>query len=169
MMQFFTGSTSIPLSSRQHTSLQPLQERAVVTKTEGDYVWVSVVDKPGGCDGCASKSACGSFNLFKPLIDESVAKNNNNIKIRNTLNVDKGQEILIEISSQSLLKSTFLVYLLPLLILFAGAVIGKQLGGELVSTVLGILGLILGLFIVKIMLSKTTFKQRLEPMMVIPD
>lgn len=164
-MQPIEPHSSIP-SIKPQGSLQPLQERAIVTKIEGDYAWVSVVDKSSGCETCSSKGACGSFNLFKPLVDEKLANNNNNLKIRNTLHLVVGEALVIEMSPQSLLTSTFLLYLLPLFMLFIGAVIGRQIGGELTSTILGMLGLIVGLFLVKSILSKTSFKERLEPTMV---
>jgi len=157
--------------STQEQHLKPLQERVIVTRTEGDYAWVTVMDNAGGCDSCASKGACGSFNLFKPLVDEKIAiKNNNNtLKVRNRLNASKGDEIIIEMSSQSLLKGTFLVYLLPLFMLFAGALIGQAISGELLSTVFGIMGLIIGLFFVKNMFSNTSLKETIEPKMVEND
>ena len=170
-MQPLQTNIQSPLQSQ--SSLQPLQERVKVIKTEGEFAWVSVVDSFGGCDSCASKGACGSFNLFKPMLDsklDAMASNNanrNNLKVRNTLHVATGDEVIIEISSQSLLSGTFLVYLLPLFTLFIAAVLGKQIiGSELASAIAGIIGLMLGLFFVKLILSKTTFKERFEPMMV---
>jgi len=170
-MQPLQSNIQPPLQSQ--SSLQPLQERVKVIKTEGEFAWVSVVDSFSGCDSCASKGACGSFNLFKPMLDSKLnAKtsnndNRNNLKVRNTLHVATGDEVIIEISSQSLLSGTFLVYLLPLFTLFIAAVLGKQIiGSELASAIAGIIGLMLGLFFVKLILSKTTFKERFEPMMV---
>lgn len=141
---------------------QLIQQRVIVKKTDGDYAWVMVADG-SGCGSCSSKNVCGSANLLKPLIDAN--SKNKNLKVRNTLNAQVGNEVMLELSSSDLLKGTLLAYLLPLVTLFVCALLGKYFFGELASALFGIAGLFAGLFWVKNIVTGISGKRMIEPEM----
>lgn len=54
---------------------------------------------------------------------------------RNPLGAKPGQPVMIEVQEVGMLKSAFIVYMLPLIAMFAGAVAGGYLAGQLAKDV----------------------------------
>lgn len=117
------------------------EEKAVVSYTEGEFAFLETHNNPS-CDNCSSKSGCGqvsSIFTFKPK---------NKLKVNNTFNLKAGDEVIVAMPYDKLLKATFLMYVLPLLLLFMFALIAKLALGEPASMIAGILGLLTGLLLV---------------------
>lgn len=54
------------------------------------------------------------------------------LEARNTLGAKPGQRVMVEVQEVNMLKSAFIVYLLPLIAIFAGAMLGGYLAERLV-------------------------------------
>lgn len=150
---------------------QLIQQNVIVKKTDGGFAWVILDEEfssAGGCGSCSSKNACGSSSFLTSFLDSNSDENSENkyLKLPNTINAEAGDKVLLELHSKNLLKSTFLAYLLPLASLLLFALIGRLLFGEATSAILGIAGLFIGLYLVKFIVSNTSFKKTIEPVMV---
>jgi len=130
------------------------QETATVSQIEGDYAYLQP-STTSGCGQCSLKSSCGNFNFFEssPSL----------LQVRNTLDLKVGDTVVLGIPSHSLILSVMILYLLPLFSLLLLAVIGKAVGDELGSILLGLLGLGLGILLTKKIVSNSSIKTQLKP------
>ncbi len=143
-----------------------IHQTVIIKKIEGQYAWILSAED-SACASCASKNSCSSTNLLKPLLDATLK--NEGLRVINSLNAAVGDRVDIALSSSSLLRATVLAYLLPLLGLFIFAWLGKLFFGEVASIIMGLTGLFVGLYLVKIRLSGTRAKTGIEPVMVKPS
>ena len=91
-------------------------EQGVVERTEGDFAWVRA-RKKSACSSCASRSHCSSLNGNTAML----------VKTSNTLKAKKGETVSFQVNSGTLLKYTFIIYILPIIGLLAGALSAGRL------------------------------------------
>jgi sigma-E factor negative regulatory protein RseC len=109
-----------------------ITETGIVTDTNLSLAWVKTT-RVGACEGCSSKSSCGAANSQKETI----------VKVKNTLNVEKGDQVVIGLESGPILFLTFLLYVFPIISLTVGALIGNgiapylQMNPSLISMIVG--------------------------------
>ncbi len=124
-----------------------IEEEARVVAVDGDRV-VIAVEKTSSCNSCSANNSCGTSSLaryfnFKPP----------ELSIENTLQARAGDRVLVSMQDTLLMSGSFLLYIVPLLCLFAGAFLGKSLtveaDGEWLQIVSGFAGLLLGLYLVR--------------------
>ena len=90
-------------------------EHATVTVVSPDGTWVEA--KPSAaCEGCASRGSC-----------HAVGKERNSVQVINRLDARIGDTVVITFATGSLLKALFLLYMVPILALLAGACTGHWL------------------------------------------
>ncbi len=131
-------------------------EKAEVSYIDGEDVFLKTSNK-ASCGECTSKASCGSVKLFKPVVGNDI------IKIKNTLGLNKGDSVVLELPSSTLLLGTFLIYLFPLISLLFFAVLGKFVGGEGFSILSGLAGLAVSLVLVRKYLAQKTVSQKFTP------
>lgn len=107
-----------------------MREEGIVIKASGDLCEVSVRRKTACGENCAScKATCGAREQI------CVAKN--------ILGAVVGDRVVIEMDSQKVLKSAFLVYILPVLVfLVIFAIISENGGSQLVSALCSVVAAI---------------------------
>ncbi|MDY0207378.1 MAG: SoxR reducing system RseC family protein [Pseudomonas sp.] len=93
-----------------------IEEPGVVVSVEADGVWVATQRKTT-CGSCAAKAACGQ-GLLNSL---SADKKPHTVKVRSDLQLREGDQVTLGISEDSLVRGAFLVYIVPLLLMFAAA------------------------------------------------
>ena len=87
-------------------------EHATVTVVSPDGTWVEA--KPSSaCESCASRGSC-----------HTVGKERNSVQVINSLDARVGDTVVIAFATGSLLKALFLLYMVPILALLAGACAG---------------------------------------------
>jgi sigma-E factor negative regulatory protein RseC len=122
--------------------LNRLNETALVTKQEGPLVWVATQSKLA-CSSCKVASSCGTGiieNYFSGKVFETL--------IENSLEAQVGDLVEISVPKSSLTLASILLYVLPLLGLVIGAVIGDALNlAELSVILLSFLGIALALIV----------------------
>ncbi len=117
-----------------------IEETAHVVEAEGEYAWVET-QRRSSCGSCAVKG-CGTGALSKIFGGRS-----QRLKVLNPVHAKPGDQVVLGIREWDLLKGSLTVYLLPLLTLFGGALLGEvlapQWGGEAetLSVLFGVLGL----------------------------
>lgn len=122
-----------------------IEETAHVVETQGEYAWVEA-QRRSSCGSCAVKG-CGTGALSKIL-----GKRGQRMKVLNPVDAKAGEEVVLGIREQDLLKGSLAVYIVPLLTMLAGALLGEVLApqwgsdSEALSLSLGLLGLAGGFF-----------------------
>ena len=92
-------------------------EKGIVEKVENDFAYVRAQRK-SACGGCASRSHCSSLHS---------SGNTMLVKTSNTLKAKKGETVSFQINSGTLLKYTFIIYIVPVLGLLLGALSAGRL------------------------------------------
>ena len=103
------------------------------------------VNRSGGCSSCSASGACGTgvlsiyfdgFSIFNRPLQE---------------NVKVGDFVVLEISSKELFYRAFQLYILPLLALFAGGIVGGFYfpTNELWQILMGFSGFFISLLLLK--------------------
>jgi sigma-E factor negative regulatory protein RseC len=90
-----------------------VEEKGVVESVNGTMA-VVIADRRSGCEGCKEGNC---------LVSEDTAT----IECLNIAGATVGQTVRVRFRPGSYLKGTFLVYGLPVIFLFAGAILGKSL------------------------------------------
>ena len=92
-----------------------MEEEGIVVRVTGATASVRM-DGGGGCDSCASSGACKAGSGDRVLDAD------------NPIGAAEGQRVLVRICSAGFLKASFIVYMGPVVALFAGAILGGEAG-----------------------------------------
>lgn len=141
-----------------------LEESGRVVALDGEHAWVQTIRK-SACASCEAKSGCGQGVLSR--ISDGKA---NQVLVANTLKLKVGDEVLLGIPEDMLVKASFVVYLIPLLCMITAAAITDKwlLAGEGWTALAGIVGLMSGFLIVKGYSGYHANDQRFCPKMIRP-
>ncbi|WP_172419086.1 SoxR reducing system RseC family protein [Candidatus Nitrosoglobus terrae] len=127
-------------------------EKARVVATDATYAWVEKVQDIG-CNFCVASNECGTREITRYLIKKPMI-----IKAFNPIGAEIGESVIVGISGKAFLLNAFLLYIMPLLIMFLGAGLGEILvqyfgSGENIVIWLslgGLLGGVLGMRHIKL-------------------
>lgn len=127
-----------------------LEMRAIVIEVQGEEASVRPMES-GGCGHCDSEGGCGSGALTKLFCSNKPRQ----FKVDNRIRARVGDEVQVSIPDGVLLRGAMKMYVLPLLLLLAGGVVGVALAGENASrdayAVAGaIIGLVAGFIVAKL-------------------
>lgn len=122
-----------------------MTETAQVITTEGDYAWVETQRKTT-CGSCAVQKGCGTSVLAKVLGNRT-----SRIRVVNTIGASTGEMVVIGVEDGMLVRTSFAVYAMPLILLLLGGLAGGMLADALqwearegATATGGVLGLLLG-------------------------
>ena len=90
-----------------------IEELAVVVKVENHQVWVES-GQASGCGGCQQKASCTTNAIGSVLKKKSVP-------VDCDIQLKTGDEVVVAIDENLLLRASLLLYLMPLIALFTGA------------------------------------------------
>jgi len=97
-----------------------MKEEGIVTGASGDVARVKV-RRSDACSGCGSQGVCHSLGGDVDMEVEAM----------NTAGGTVGDRVLLELPSSSVVKIAFLVYMIPVICLVAGAIAGTKLAPSL--------------------------------------
>jgi len=97
-----------------------ITENGIVTQANPSSAWIKTT-RSSACEACASRESCGTENNREEMI----------VIVKNTLNVGKGDPVVIGIKTSPMLFLTFLLYVFPIILLLIGALIGNSLASSL--------------------------------------
>ncbi|MDP2829822.1 MAG: SoxR reducing system RseC family protein [Sulfuricellaceae bacterium] len=125
-----------------------LEAEGTIVSTTPDETWVET-SRASACGSCSSKDGCGTTTLNQMLGTKKSA-----FKVLNPIGARAGERVVIGVEEAALLKSSALVYLLPLVLLLLGAMLGGLLAPDNTQpdayAAAGMLaGLIAGFFLLK--------------------
>lgn len=146
-----------------------IEEHAQVVALNADGVWVET-QRRTACGQCAANKGCGTATLAKVL-------GNKRSRVRalnpNATSVAVGDEVIIGIDEQALVRGSLAVYTLPLLTMFIFGLLGQVLGTQLLSESLelmiiafSIFGLILGFVWVRLFTRRIASDERYQPVLL---
>ena len=114
-----------------------IEEVGTVVELKGKLIAVVMCTKSSLCENCATNGNCA-------LGDDD---NTRLIEVQNPLAAEVGEQVRIATTTKSFLQSSFLLYIVPLIALVIGAIVGN-LVGENITTGLdpNLLSAIFGVF-----------------------
>jgi sigma-E factor negative regulatory protein RseC len=125
-----------------------LETRAVIVQVKGQYALVRA-SHVNGCAQCNGKG-CGAAKLSRLFCSKP-----RQFQVDNPINAGVGEEVVISVAEGAILRGIGLVYLLPLLLMVIGAMLGNawvwQSAGqhEGYATAGALFGLVAGFIAVK--------------------
>ena len=119
-----------------------IEETGQVVECQGRFAWVET-RRASTCGSCSASKGCGTATLAKVL-----GQRRTRTRVLNDLGAGVGDEVVIGLPEQALVRGALAVYLVPLLGLLAGGLFGAYLAQrllvadpELFTMALGGLGL----------------------------
>ena len=136
-------------------------EKGIVEKVENGFAYVRA-PKKSACGNCASKSHCASMHGGSYML----------VKTSNTLQAQKGEMVSFQINSGTLLKYTFIIYLVPVLGLLLGALSAGRLANimglnnSLALVVFTLSGLGVAVYLSRLIIRKNNSNNELIPTII---
>lgn len=120
---------------------------------------LSIVEVGGEfCNSCLSKEKCFFHRERDKLIE-----------VENKVNASPGDFVLLEIPPKNYILSTFVIYIIPIIFMFIGAILGEYYfkkifyrGVNISSIIFSFLFLIIALFVTKILQRFIFFRPKIE-------
>jgi sigma-E factor negative regulatory protein RseC len=139
-----------------------IEERGRVVALESGAVWVETLRK-STCSSCSANAGCG-----QGLMDKlGVGRSRGLVRALCDLQVQVGDSVVIGVREDLLVRGALLVYLLPLVCLFAGALLAQALGLiEPLVILLGLVGLFVGWLVVRWRSRQTVADPALQPVVL---
>lgn len=104
-----------------------LEMRAIVVRLQGDDVLVEAKGG-GGCGHCDSEKGCGSGKLSQMFCSKP-----RQFKVKNEAHAAVGDEVQVSLADGVLLRSSVLMYVMPLALLLSGGMLGAHWASDAVS------------------------------------
>ena len=114
-----------------------IEEAGTIVELKGKHTAVVMCKKSSFCEHCAANGSCTIGD------DDHIRL----IEVQNSFGATVGERVLIATTTKSFLQSSFLLYIVPLIALVLGAIVGK-LAGENLATGLdpNLLSAVFGVF-----------------------
>jgi len=125
-----------------------IEEIGTVVELRGKHVAMVLCQKSSLCEHCPTSGACHIGDNGRERVVEA----------RNPLGAAVGDRVRVAVSTRSFLQSSFLLYIVPLIALVVGAVIGKLVGErlqtgpdpDLLSAIFGVFFLIGSFLVIRV-------------------
>ena len=131
---------------------------ALETQADISIATLEIVRKTA-CGLCGQTRGCGNSIWGKLLNHKSV-----NFTAQNSIDANVGDSVIVGIDEAALVKSALLLYIVPLVSMFFGAILASQLIGAEAASILGAgAGLVLGFLWVKGHTAGRTYYQNNQP------
>jgi sigma-E factor negative regulatory protein RseC len=140
-----------------------IEERAVVAEVGPGYVWLDI-QRQSACGACHASAGCGTAALAKVWSGRSTR-----VRAMSELPLQAGDVVIVGLADGVLLRGALLAYLLPLVLLLAGALLGESAfagAGEEPVILLGVLGLGLGFLAVRTLSRRLRHDPRYQPVVL---
>ena len=128
-----------------------IEEEATVVAVEGDFAIINVA-RQSTCGQCAAAKGCGTS-----VFANWYGKRMNQMRVINPIQASVGDQVIVGMKEDALLKASLLIYLMPLVVMGAFAIIGRWLAGQLFHVdvsdamlmLFAVVGLLLALYVVR--------------------
>jgi sigma-E factor negative regulatory protein RseC len=141
-----------------------IEELGKVVAVEDDWAWVET-ERKTVCGQCAANKGCGTSVLAKVF-----GQKTNAIAVVKSLPVKIGDQVVIGIDENSLVKGSLLIYALPLVLFIAFGLLGEVVSGQVLlsntdglTVIFALIGLAGGFFWLKSISSQIRLDPRYQP------
>lgn len=140
-----------------------IEEHAIILSTESGVENQSVatieVVRQTACSLCGQTRGCGNALWGKMFAHKATS-----FKAQNNINAKTGQSVIVGIDEKALVKSALLLYIVPLVTLFIGAILALQVSDSDLSAMFGaVVGVLAGYFWVKAHTLGRSYDQSHQP------
>lgn len=124
-------------------------EEGTITKVSGNTAWVKV-RRSSMCDACNHQRTCLVLGGGETMEAEAL----------NTAGAQIGDRVLLQIPSTLLVKVSFIFYMIPVIFLISGVILGMKMARnyslepELGAIIMGIIGCFLAFLIIRLFAKK---------------
>lgn len=121
-----------------------IEEQVVVTSISAQGAWVEGIQQ-SACNSCSAKTGCGqhtmsqlgrSVTIWLPFSDINEEHSHADLQV--------GSQVVVGLPEGAILRSTLVLYGIPLIALVFGAVSGNALWGEVGSIFTAVITMVLG-------------------------
>ncbi len=141
-----------------------ITETGRIVAIENDGLWVQTI-RQSACAQCSAQKGCGQAVLARMGREPGYIKVGLQDYQASDFQLD--EFVQIGIGEDVLVKSTLLIYIIPLLTLMLGIFSGSQIvQAEWAAVLGGVLGLGLGSLIAQVILSRNNGNARLQPILL---
>lgn len=140
-----------------------MEEQAVVIEAGDGYAWVET-RRRSACGACTASAGCGTVALAKAWGDRRAR-----VRAVSALLLQPGDTVIIGLADGALLSGALLVYLLPMVLLLAGALLGQAAfagAGEEPVVLSGAVGLGLGFLVARTWSRRLQDDARFQPVVL---
>ncbi|MFB1486492.1 MULTISPECIES: SoxR reducing system RseC family protein [unclassified Thiocapsa] len=138
-----------------------IETPATVVDVKPGVAWVETV-RQSACGHCESAGSCGTSVLAKLF-----GAPRSRLRIDDAQGLRVGEQVVIGIPDGTLVRASFVAYLIPLVFLIAGAGVATRLGaGEGTVALLGLAGLGGGLWLSGRITGGPSARERYRPVLV---
>jgi len=136
------------------------EESATVVESSGDTLWVETRPR-------SACSQCAGGGCTTAVVAKLFRIKRNRLELENHLGAVPGERVVIGIPDDLLIRAALSAYLLPLLVLVAGAALGAALGlGEGYQSLLALAGLAIGFVLMRRITRDAPGQRRLRPQLL---
>ena len=134
-----------------------LEETALVVEADEQSLWVELPSR-------SACSQCGSGTCTTSVIAKLFRVSKPRFRLENSLNAQPGQQVVVGIPDDLVAKASLWAYLLPMVTLLAGAAVASVAGaGEGTQSLMALVGLGVGLLLVRRLTTTGSMQRRLRP------
>jgi sigma-E factor negative regulatory protein RseC len=143
-----------------------IEEHARVIAVENGQLLLEAQTK-ASCSACAVKQGCGTS-----VVSKWVGRKFTRFQAPNTVNARVGDEVVVGLAEEAMLKGSVLVYLLPLLVMIGFALLADSLiaadtaSRDLLVLITAVAGFSLMLVISRLLLSTGSNSSKLTPVVL---
>ena len=143
-----------------------IEERARVIAVKNGQLLLEAQTRTA-CQGCEARKGCGTS-----VLSGWVGRKFTRFQAQNTVDAAVGDEVIVGLAEDAMLKGSILVYLMPLLAMIVSAVLADSLvapdagARDLLVMVAAIAGFVLMLAASRLLLSSKANRSRLSPVVI---
>jgi sigma-E factor negative regulatory protein RseC len=140
-----------------------IEEHAIILSTEiqPDHQSIATIEvvRKTACGLCGQTRGCGNAVWGKLFAHKTTS-----FKAQNTIDAKTGQSVIVGIDEKALMKSALILYILPLVTMFIGAILALQVSNSDLAAMFGaVVGVLLGYFWVKAHTEARAYYQSHQP------
>lgn len=140
-----------------------IEEKGKVVAVKGDLAWVETL-RQSACDSCSAKSGCGHSALAK------LGQKTNHLEASCDLDVMVGDQVVVGVPEDVMVKSSILAYLMPLITMIGFALMADAyFSNEGITALFAIAGLAAGFMLLRWHFRRNQHDQRYQPVVLRRD
>lgn len=144
-----------------------IEETGVVVAVEPGIAWVETQRK-SACQACSVSKGCGTSVLAKTM-----GGRRNKVRVLNPINAKLNEEVVVGLGESAMLSGALAVYVVPLLAMVVGALLGQVVASEYgmqnadgLTALFGFAGLALGFLWLRHYGKRTASDERYQPVIL---